>query len=222
MATSVNFENVKYIDDLTQKMTVGFVRETAETLDSAHFAVRDISVMCLIYVANDRFAENQIGDIMGVYQKRLTLTGGFFRRQLPNTGFLSNVVDRGRYSWRFRLVQVSLHRYWTLTIGIWKCRKGVAPPINHIFTIGKHIAYGFAANVGVLVDPETGHDDEELSYGKWCRAGDVVEMRVDFGRLELSFVINGKDYGKAFTIEKTAYRAAVNLSQIGDTVELIE
>ena len=149
---------------------------------------------------------------------------GFFRRQLPNTAFMSNVIDRGRYSWRFRLIQVEPLRYWTMTIGIWKCRKdkSVVAAMNHIFTIGKQAGYGFAANCGCLVNPETGHGEEERTYGCWCGDGDVVEMHVDLERLELSYVINGTDYGTAFNIEKTAYRAAVNLSQIGDCIEIIE
>merc|ERR1719206_18646 len=228
MATSVNFDNVKHIDGRTQMITRGFIREITEQLEyskcccSIHTVPRDISVVCLIYVANDRFSQDEIGNVMGVYRNRLTLTGGFFHRQLPNSAFLSNVIDRGRYSWRFRLANVnSGHTYWTTTIGIWKCRKGIVPPINHIFTIGQHVAYGFAANIGVLVDPATGHDDEQKTYGQWCRAGDIVEMHIDLVRCELRFIINGVDYGKAFDIEKTAYRAAVNLSQIDDAVELI-
>jgi len=229
MATNVNFENAKHADERTRMLITGFIRETAEVLDRTRlgFSIfnavpRDLSVICLIYVANDRFSADAIGDIMGLYQKRLTLTGGFSRRQLPNSAFLSNVIDRGRYSWRFRLIEVATKQYWTSTIGIWKCRKGAAPPINRIFTLGEHVAYGFAANIGALVDPATGHEDEERPYGLWCRGGDIVEMHIDLTRCQLSFKINGVDYGKAFDIEKTAYRAAVNMSQVDDAVEIIE
>ena len=46
-------------------------------------------------------------------------------------------------------------------------------------------------------------------------------MVLDLGELELKFIIDGTDYGTAFTVEKGTYRAAVNLSEIGDTVELL-
>ena len=49
------------------------------------------------------------------------------------------------------------------------------------------------------------------SYGQRWDSGDVIEMKLNFNDLSLSYKINEKDYGKAFTIESDKYRAAVTL-----------
>jgi len=64
--------------------------------------------------------------------------------------------------------------------------------------------------------------DSPVSYGQSCFGVKEVDMILDFDALELKFAINGTDYGKAFDIERTTYRAAVNLSQVKDSVELLQ
>ena len=47
-------------------------------------------------------------------------------------------------------------------------------------------------------------------------------MILDLDELTLSYNIDGKDYGKAFDVEKSKYRAAVYLYNKGATVTLLE
>ena len=85
------------------------------------------------------------------------------------------------------------------------------------------VGYGFAYNIGVLTDVKTGSADTEMKYGVKARSGDIVEMHCDMNRLELSFRVNGIDYGVAYKdIEKTEYRAAVNLCDNNAIVTLLE
>ena len=57
-------------------------------------------------------------------------------------------------------------------------------------------------------------------YGETPKEGDIVTMRIDFDALSLSYSINDKDYGKAFTIKKSKYRAAVSLYYKNASIEL--
>lgn len=152
----------------------------------------------------------------------VTMTGGDSKREMAQSAFLRNVVSRGQYKWRFKWMKLNHALYWSSTLGIWKADKGLTPKIDNIFTLGNHIAYGFAANAGTLVDPSTGSGgDGGTKYGTPCHDRDIIEMCIDLDRLELGYTINGKDYGKAFDIEKTAYRAAVNLCKLNDSVKII-
>ena len=46
-------------------------------------------------------------------------------------------------------------------------------------------------------------------------------MYVDFDKLQLSYIINGKDYGVAFKITKGKYKVAINMYQEGDIISLV-
>ena len=39
-------------------------------------------------------------------------------------------------------------------------------------------------------------------YGKQCYDGDIIEMILDLKKLELKFIINDEDHGKAFDVDK--------------------
>jgi len=171
----------------------------------------------------DEWDPQLIGDRMELREDRVTFTGGRGRKiQTGNTAFMSRIVDRGVHSWCFE-VDLRFSHWWSTTIGIWRCSNDSTPPRNDIFTLGEHRGYGFNPSEGTLVDPATGKVPIALpmNYGQRCIRVNVVEMVLDLDRLELKYIINGRDFGKAFSVEKGAYRAAVNLSQIGDSVQLL-
>jgi len=184
----------------------------------------------------DRFDTALIGDSMELQlnEHKVTMT-----KDKPESAYLRHIIDSRcrRYTWNLRLNRLGFAHYWTTTIGIYKCRRSQrpSPRTNGIFTIDgefpsdpngiDNIAYGFAANKGTLVEPDSGSgaDDENAKrYGQRCGTGDVVEMNLNFETLELSFTINGTPYGRAFVVEDTEYRAAVNLCQEGDSIQIMK
>ena len=54
-----------------------------------------------------------------------------------------------------------------------------------------------------------------------CKAGDIIEMYLDFEVMGLRYTINGKDYGQAFDIDHGEYRAAVCLHKDMGEIELL-
>ncbi len=173
----------------------------------------------------DDWDRNQIGDLIQLKENRISFTGGNghgHKIERGNSAFLSNVVDCGVHRWRFR-TDLRFCTWWSSTIGIWKCSNGSNPPKNDIFTLGENQGYGFNLSEGTLVDTVTGKVSSvsPVHYGQRCIGVNVVEMVLDLDELELKFIINGRDYGKAFTVDKGSYRTAVNLSRIRDSVELM-
>ena len=49
----------------------------------------------------------------------------------------------------------------------------------------------------------------EKNYCPKCKEGDIIDMYLDLNNFELKYSINDKDYGKAFDVENTSYRAVV-------------
>ena len=69
---------------------------------------------------------------------------------------------------------------------------------------------------------EIGKTDKWSIYQcRKCKIGDVITMILDLDKLELYYIINGKQYPKAFSIEKTRYRAAVVLSAKRNKIKLL-
>ena len=65
-----------------------------------------------------------------------------------------------------------------------------------------------------------------LKYGEDCKENDIIEMKLDFNDLSLSYKVKGIDYGKAFDIKQGQYKAVIGFlddwsSQDDRNVELI-
>jgi len=207
----------------TQSEIEGNVSNSEERLVSNNSAATDHPAL-----RQDQWDVDHIGDMMELQGNRITFTGGHadsngHRHLRGNSAFLSNVLHQGVHRWTFK-TNIRFCHWWSATIGIWKCSDNSSPPRGDIFTLGDHRGYGLNLSEGTLVDPMTGKvpSVSPVEYGKRCVGANVVEMVLDLDALTLKFVINGTDYGKAFDVERgSRYRAAINLSQIKDSVELL-
>ena len=71
------------------------------------------------------------------------------------------------------------------------------------------MTYGFSCNealFGCMANPP-GH--RWRNYGIICKTGDIIEMVVNFDKLQMKYIINGKDYGLSCNIEQNNYSAVV-------------
>ena len=183
-----------------------------------------INHICALYYASyfDKFYKWSIGKRMILSKNKLTIIQ---KKTGFNSAFLTKIIDRGVYHWIFRLDVVSIPGVWSTTIGIFDSDEQDDDddyPINKRFLEGYEKGYGWSPCNAKLINTKTGickKDDKD--YGIKCDQGDIIEMFVDMNKLELSYVVNGQDFGVAFKIRDSYYQAAINLFCTGDSITLL-
>ena len=133
------------------------------------------------------------------------------------TAYLKQVVNSGIHQWKFKIIQHTSS--CTVDIGIWKT-KNIIVKDQYIRKKGKAYLYGapFARlSKGDVADG----NNPDYTFGKRCVEGDIIEMTLDLNKRELRFSVNARDYGVAFKVENTSYRAAVSIYYIKDSVQLL-
>jgi len=172
----------------------------------------------------DQWDAQQIGDLMTLNKNRVTYTGNpkYPRNEGGNTAFFSKIVEHGVHRWTFK-VNLQFSNWWAVTIGIYKVRDDAsALPINDIFCLGQGRGYGYNVTEGTLTDLQSGGAfSDAVQYGPEFFFEGLVEMVLDLDKMELKWIVDGQDNGKAFTVAKGSYMAAVNLSLVGDYVEFV-
>lgn len=134
--------------------------------------------------------------------------------------FLRNTFSSGIHVWKFYVNNLVKKRWWHLAIGIHKTRFAGIQLDGTYFTDVKENGYGFIASAGWKTQPEL-PGAGGLKYAIQCDTGYTIEMIADLNDCTLSFMVNGTDYGKAFDIENTEYRAVVSLYDKGDQITLL-
>eukprot|EP01084_Bolivina_argentea_P305917 528523_1 len=116
--------------------------------------------------------------------------------------YMTHIVKKGVHIWKFRL---DIFKSCLLLIGVWKAK--YEPIMNNYYSQSADKCYCITMNTGnKRVPSETAY---ALHGGK---SGDIIEMKLDLKKKNLSYKVNKKDYGVAFhNIEKhMSYRAAVS------------
>ena len=132
--------------------------------------------------------------------------------------YLKNTVNTGNHVWKFKYLvdyencYEDEDDYIEAIIGIWKT-KSDNPSLDASIddTDNDNVSTGyFIRSDGRKSNPEDNWDDQIVVPGMEITNGDIVEMRLDFKELTLTFKIN-QEFKMQFTdIENTAYRAAVS------------
>ena len=221
MATSSQTEE-SYNDAIKRrdKSSVnGYIREVENESFSNHSFYKEIPMiindLCCNYYheSKDRFHPKLHGTKLKIQTAQAIHDTSFG----INSAFLSNIVSKGIHKWRFRQIG-----FPATFIGI------VDNSID--FTIRLHEAYYWeliSSSFGVLFeDGEFRGGDKGLNHkGQYCPItmdDDIIEMCLDLNDMELKYIINDKDYGKAFDIPSGEYRAGVCLAVEGTGFELLQ
>ena len=139
--------------------------------------------------------------------------------------FLLQTVNDGIHSWKFKIL-ARVSPIWGLT------RFGIV--INDEKILSKATnggkSFGTISNTAyvwecVYTSKVIQHNNSRRwgkLYGRKCKQGDAISMKLDFVKSTLSFSINDQDQGIAHDIDhNNAYRAAVALQRIGDELALL-
>ena len=105
--------------------------------------------------------------------------------------------------------------------GVWKTK--FEPTTQKLFEQGGNKCYSYAFLKAQLIDPAGGSvfSRKLRDYGVESKEGDIVEMTLDLKQCVLSYKVNDFDYGKAFDVEKTTYRAVAALSYKESKITLV-
>ena len=217
MAVSASLEEVKMIDQETKDSVNGYIRNVQESLpkDNAYYNIPKLIIYwCLLYYDQEEFVKDPA--LRSPNFRFLSNTKVQKIRDCYHTAFFTKIAKTATHEWKFRLNKFDSAGFTTI-IGIWKttfpmkydAKLSISPQF-----------YGFYVNNKVLTATD---EDIRREYGdRYCKQGDVIEMILNLNKLQLSYKVNGEDYGIAFNnISDTTYRAALCLHYSGDSVELL-
>ena len=134
--------------------------------------------------------------------------------------FINTILSESIHRIRFKILSKVMSGRCNFVIGIRKLNAGPLP-INTYFSTGSKTTYAFRGASGYLDNHDSGGNGDGGKYGQILKQKDVIEMIVNFNDLTLKYIINNKDYGVAFKIEETEYKAAVNIKIIDDSIQLL-
>lgn len=128
--------------------------------------------------------------------------------------YLQNVVSEGIHIWIFKPDNVNVCD----VIGISNVEIGsltLDGNIDDEVDSSNNCVAGYAFILGGLRKLGKEYMINNLNsysgYAQECDADDIIQMKLDFNNLSLSYKINEIDYGKAFDIKRGSYRAAVGV-----------
>ena len=211
---------LKQIPHRNKDLAFGYVKE-CETKNKS--IIPDmIKYLCLIYLNqnSDKFDTDNLSEYVKIEDDTLTCTDS--QNGLYST-YLENIVSKGVHVWRFKCIEPCTDDTEADAIGIVKYDLNeVAVQDDYFFVSGGN---GISMD-GRLSDNEyrgqyCGDEPWNDDYGRICEAGDLIEMKVDFHKLTLSYDINGKYQGIAFDIDNVKYKAAISTWHNGACYQLV-
>ena len=214
--------STKLVDKIreSRQLTVyGYIRELEKSLSMS--IPKEVILIFIIFYGNCRQWDPEwISPRQKLDQQSQIVT--HVTNSCVASSFCEPIIEAKpiRHSWKFQIISVK--GGGLMVIGIWKLKEGIEPPTNSYFAKGKRRGYAFDVRGPRLSDSRDGAVTHTLPYGVRCDTNDIIEMIVDLENKELSFLINGKAYGKAHDIELDRYRAAVWMFKAGDAVKLLE
>eukprot|EP01084_Bolivina_argentea_P305762 528238_1 len=150
--------------------------------------------------------------------------------------FLKKIVEPGQiFRWKFKIKKMRVvEEEESIIIGIvdvdntlFKKYSEEEPWFLKISKFTLWGGYGFVLDCADITDPETGHsyEDAELRqkfiYGIKCKTDDILIMELNMKKLFLKYTINDIDYGIAYTVRKSRYKAAVLMSFKNDSIQIM-
>ena len=176
-----------------------------------------IIFICILFYGNgiDKWDEKYISKTITLKENTVTLS-----TRPPSSAYGKRIIESGTFSWKFRIAPNTLE--WQIMIGIWKV-KDEEPEIDTFFTKEGNKGYAFDPIAAALTN-DHGYLGNYSEYAERIENHEIaciVEMILDLDNLTLSYIVNDKDYGKAFDVEKCGYRAAVYMVNKGNSISLI-
>eukprot|EP01084_Bolivina_argentea_P305914 528517_1 len=172
-----------------------------------------IQICMAYYLLYDKWDNKLKGDnveIRGIYDEIAETKSTVYQ-----SVFGHNIISDGQHYWKLEVLQfgqTSHHLTWRLMIGI--CNDNVCAKVkNDYFTSAQNMSYAFVGNNYSVSHLATTGISCGFYGSTLCKSGDIIEMFVDMDIGTMKYIINSKDHGKAFDINKDEkYKLAVTIS----------
>ena len=215
MMATFSLERCKKIEQTIKDAVFGYIKQYCQPLLPYNNPYYNIPMLvkqiCLCYYAQekDKWDIKLKGDYIIINDDIVSCD--IEKHRNFQSAFLSKKISSGIHHWKFELIKFNIDQ-WNL-FGIWKTNSGV-PLLNTCFTNKRNNGYSFVATHGKLLNLNDFYMCGK-EYGKKCKKGDIIDMYLNMNKLQLSFAINDKNYGKAYDIDNTQYRAAISMRPTG-------
>ena len=213
---ALSLQMVSKIDKERRLTVSGYIREYEE-VNQVSIPSEIILVLVLFYGNDtDEWDPKLISKCMELKSKTLTQIAVGYR-----SSYGKRIIDFGIFNWKLRINQWENNGFM---LGIRRVKSNDdVPPTETWFTDGGYESgYGFRIRPSLtsLTGPE-GYAYDGKEYGVEPQNGSIIEMILDLENLTLSYIIDGKDYGKAFDVTEGKYRLALFLHMVGDSLTLL-
>ena len=214
MMASDRFSDLKNID-IERKMTVsGYIHELESKYDEQ--IPQAIIVVCILFYGDDTdsWDPKYISKYMELSDRTLTQV-----KDGMGSSFGERIIDSGIFKWRLKINECKTYGFM---LGIVRIQNDNIPPkTDKWFTkVSRYQSgYAFHSNLRTLTVPNGSALGPK--YGIDPPNGSIIEMRLDLENLKLSYIIDGKDYGKAFDVEQGKYKLGLYMRKPRDSLTLL-
>ena len=218
MATE--WTKAKELDEKTQCLVFGFVKESQKLLSdsSSYWNISDLIIFIILsfYQIKDEWDEENSHKAYKIEDDILVKVDEENAWVKNRSAFMTQIVSKGTFRWKFKIVHIVEPGQWNdFIIGIINANRNLKYVSTGFYCDSN--GHGYDAGKGRLWNPSY----DVTTYGIACKGNDIIEMELNMNELYLKYIINGKDYGKAFDVEPGKYKAAVYLYKTGDKLRIV-
>lgn len=216
-ASHARLEKVKDVAIPTKDCINGYIREAQKLFpsDNTYSLIPTLINYWIIlyYYVWEHFDSNWCSDGFKLTEHNKLITK--IKTNYSNA-YLKAVVNTGIHKWKFELITITAA---DSMIGIWKTKydKNLTHGLHGGAAKGKY--YGWWSDFQCT----TAGDNKSKPYSdRRVQSGDIVDMILDFNKSELSYNLNDKPQGIAFTnIEQCDYVVCISLYARTNEIKLL-
>ena len=219
MATtaSIDFGRIKLMNKKMKYTVYGYIRKY-EKIYSINAPIGIINLCLLFYAIIQEWDIKYLHENIKIDGDKVTQ----IHDGRHGNAYLKGTVKSGINRWKFKITNCQHYNAGYMLIGIRRIDNTKQPPLGDTFFTNaqrrKACGYAFIPNDGKLTSVDSGGSGGK--YGVKCQNHDIVEMNLDLNKLSLSYIINNKDYGKAFDVEYGEYKVAIWMWYKGSSITL--
>ena len=207
MSDELRLEDVKLIPHETKKFVSAYIHdiELSFPKNNIFYTIPSLIIhWCLLYFYSKDEFDPANANAYYTFSKNNTIAVQRLGGEMAV--MLKNIVSAGIHQWKFRILKDNSFK---MTFGV------ITADYQSIATSGQlwQESYQDKAYGVVLAAPNLANDDEQtgIRFSCNCAVNGIVEMILDLVKMELRFIIDGRDYGTMITdLPKCDYKACVS------------